>query len=169
MKKPILLAPVSDKVMLKCAIDAADAIQQEGGQVNACHVAFVYIHMAVMHKQSGNYDAAIDQLEEYSNSDATAAYGLGFAYHQEGDSDKALEAFELAGFPKALFMAAGLSLVVGMLPGFPFLVFALLAAGLTFVGFKMRGEAYVGDTLVAEAELMAAIESKQEETSLDES
>ena len=26
--------------------------------------------------------------------------------------------------------------------------------------FKMRGEAYVGDTLVAEAELMAAIESK---------
>ena len=35
--------------------------------------------------------------------------------------------------------------------------------------FKMRGEAYVGDTLVAEAELMAAIESKQEETSPDES
>ena len=35
--------------------------------------------------------------------------------------------------------------------------------------FKMRGEAYVGDTLVAEAELMAAIESKQGETSPDES
>ena len=35
--------------------------------------------------------------------------------------------------------------------------------------FKMRGEAYVGDTLVAEAELMAAIESKQEERSPDES
>lgn len=35
--------------------------------------------------------------------------------------------------------------------------------------FKMRGEAYVGDTLVAEAELMAAIESKQGETLPDES
>lgn len=35
--------------------------------------------------------------------------------------------------------------------------------------FKMRGEAYVGDTLVAEAELMAAIESKQGETPSDES
>ncbi|UCG13751.1 MAG: 3-hydroxyacyl-ACP dehydratase FabZ [Deltaproteobacteria bacterium] len=36
--------------------------------------------------------------------------------------------------------------------------------------FKMRGEAYVEDALVAEAELMAAIEeSKQAETSADES
>ncbi len=35
--------------------------------------------------------------------------------------------------------------------------------------FKMRGEAYVEDTLVAEAELMAAIESKPMETSADDS
>jgi 3-hydroxyacyl-[acyl-carrier-protein] dehydratase len=33
--------------------------------------------------------------------------------------------------------------------------------------FKMRGEAYVEDTLVAEAELMAAIESKPGETPAD--
>lgn len=33
--------------------------------------------------------------------------------------------------------------------------------------FKMRGEAYVEDTLVAEAELMAAIESKPAETPAD--
>ena len=35
--------------------------------------------------------------------------------------------------------------------------------------FKMRGEAYVEDTLVAEAELMAAIERGRNETSADDS
>ena len=35
--------------------------------------------------------------------------------------------------------------------------------------FKMRGEAYVEDTLVAEAELMAAIERGKNETPADES
>jgi beta-hydroxyacyl-ACP dehydratase FabZ len=35
--------------------------------------------------------------------------------------------------------------------------------------FKMRGEAYVDDTLVAEAELMAVIESKGAERSADDS
>ena len=35
--------------------------------------------------------------------------------------------------------------------------------------FKMRGEAYVEDTLVAEAELMAAIEREKNETPADES
>ena len=35
--------------------------------------------------------------------------------------------------------------------------------------FKMRGEAYVEDTLVAEAELMAAIERKEEEKGGDDS
>ncbi|MEE9120098.1 MAG: 3-hydroxyacyl-ACP dehydratase FabZ [Syntrophobacteria bacterium] len=35
--------------------------------------------------------------------------------------------------------------------------------------FKMRGEAYVDDTLVAEAELMAVIESKGAERSTDDS
>ena len=34
--------------------------------------------------------------------------------------------------------------------------------------FKMRGEAYVGDTMVAEAELMAAIERKPVETLADD-
>jgi len=34
--------------------------------------------------------------------------------------------------------------------------------------FKMRGEAYVGDTMVAEAELMAAIERKPAETLADD-
>jgi 3-hydroxymyristoyl/3-hydroxydecanoyl-(acyl carrier protein) dehydratase len=35
--------------------------------------------------------------------------------------------------------------------------------------FKMRGEAYVEDTLVAEAELMAAIERGKNETPADDS
>jgi len=48
---------------------------------------------------------------------------------------------QLSGFPKALFMAAVLCLLVGLLPGFPFMVFAVLAAGLTALGLKMRSEA----------------------------
>ena len=47
---------------------------------------------------------------------------------------------QLSGFPKALFMAAILCFLIGLLPGFPFAVFALLAAGLAALGMKMRQE-----------------------------
>lgn len=47
---------------------------------------------------------------------------------------------QLTGFPKALFMAAVLSLLIGLLPGFPFLVFALLAVGLSLAGVAMDKE-----------------------------
>ena len=47
---------------------------------------------------------------------------------------------QLSGFPKALFMAAVLSFFIGLLPGFPFMVFALLAVALAAVGYKMRTE-----------------------------
>lgn len=47
---------------------------------------------------------------------------------------------QLSGFPKALFMAAVLSFLIGLLPGFPFVVFAILAAGLSLVGYKIQSE-----------------------------
>ena len=74
----------------------------------------------------------------------------------QGAANEAVLA-QLSGFPKALFMAGVLCLLVGLLPGFPFLVFAALAAGLFFVGFKMRKEAE------ARAESMEEVEPEVEE------
>lgn len=47
---------------------------------------------------------------------------------------------QLTGFPKALFMAAVLSFSIGLLPGFPFFVFAVMSAGLSLAGVAMGKE-----------------------------
>lgn len=52
---------------------------------------------------------------------------------------------QLGNFPKALYMAGGLSLVVGLLPGFPLMVFAGMAAGLIGLGYFMRNQAQDAD------------------------
>lgn len=44
---------------------------------------------------------------------------------------------QLSGFPKALYMAAGLTFAVGLLPGFPFVVFLLLSAGMATLGYVL--------------------------------
>ncbi|MCB0547693.1 MAG: tetratricopeptide repeat protein [Phaeodactylibacter sp.] len=44
--------------------------------------------------EQGNWDEAIDQLDDYSENDPDAAFGLGFAYYLDGQTDKAIEAFE---------------------------------------------------------------------------
>lgn len=46
--------------------------------------------------QSGNEETAIDQLDDYAATDPDAAYGLGFAYFENGNVDKAVESFEQA-------------------------------------------------------------------------
>ena len=76
----------------------------------------------------------------------------------QGAANEAVLA-QLSGFPKALFMAAVLSFLVGLLPGFPFLVFAALSLGLTFVGFKMRAEAE--KRAAAEAQAMEEPETEE--------
>ncbi|RMH41755.1 MAG: flagellar biosynthesis protein FlhA [Alphaproteobacteria bacterium] len=55
---------------------------------------------------------------------------------------------QLGNFPKALVMASVLSLVIGLLPGFPFLVFAALSAALAATGYAMsrRVEEMEADT-----------------------
>ncbi|MDF1716244.1 MAG: flagellar biosynthesis protein FlhA [Antarcticimicrobium sp.] len=45
---------------------------------------------------------------------------------------------QLGNFPKALYMAAALSLMVGLLPGFPLIVFSVLAAGMAALGYVMQ-------------------------------
>ncbi|GHG85395.1 flagellar biosynthesis protein FlhA [Pseudodonghicola xiamenensis] len=47
---------------------------------------------------------------------------------------------QLSGFPKALYMAAVLAFIIGFLPGFPFMIFAALAAGMAVLGYVMRGQ-----------------------------
>ena len=46
--------------------------------------------------ESGDWDAAIDQLDDFAGKDADAAYGLGFAYFQDGQLDKAISAYQKA-------------------------------------------------------------------------
>jgi len=48
---------------------------------------------------------------------------------------------QLGKFPKALFMAAGLLFAIGLLPGFPIMVFSTLAALLAGLGIFMRRKA----------------------------
>ncbi|GJM32085.1 MAG: hypothetical protein DHS20C18_10860 [Saprospiraceae bacterium] len=43
-----------------------------------------------------SWETAIDQLDDFSESDPDAAFGLGFAYYQEGEIDNAIAAFEQA-------------------------------------------------------------------------
>ena len=45
---------------------------------------------------------------------------------------------QLGNFPKALYMAAALSFMVGFLPGFPLIVFTVLAAGMATLGYVMQ-------------------------------
>lgn len=64
---------------------------------------------------------------------------------------------QLGNFPRALYMASALCFVVGFLPGFPFLVFAVLAAGMAVMGYVMQGQ------LKEQAERQAAAEAAKAE------
>lgn len=69
----------------------------------------------------------------------------------KGAANEAILA-QLSSFPKALFMAAILCFLVGLLPGFPLAVFTALSAGLTALGLRMRTENLRREAIVAEAE-----------------
>ncbi|MGE4327347.1 MAG: flagellar biosynthesis protein FlhA [Pseudodonghicola sp.] len=45
---------------------------------------------------------------------------------------------QLSGFPKALYMAAVLAFMIGFLPGFPFVIFTVLAGGMAVLGYVMQ-------------------------------
>lgn len=68
---------------------------------------------------------------------------------------------QLGNFPKALYMAAGLSFVVGFLPGFPAVVFVPLAAAMAAMGYLMQQRNAVRDL---EAEAKAAMPAAEEQT-----
>ena len=55
----------------------------------------------------------------------------------EGAANEAVLS-QLSNFPKAIFVAAGLLLAIGCLPGFPLFVFLLLSGGLVALGLYMQ-------------------------------
>ncbi|MEX3314498.1 flagellar biosynthesis protein FlhA [Sulfitobacter sp. PS-8MA] len=66
---------------------------------------------------------------------------------------------QLSNFPKALYMAALLLFGIGLLPGFPLLVFALLAAAMVGLGLMIQR----GAAEAAEAKAKADAEAQQKE------
>ncbi|WP_343245403.1 flagellar biosynthesis protein FlhA [Sulfitobacter faviae] len=72
---------------------------------------------------------------------------------------------QLSNFPKALYMAALLLFGIGLLPGFPLLVFALLAAAMVGLGLVIqRGAAEAAE---AKAKADAEAQKKQEMPEVD--
>jgi len=53
---------------------------------------------------------------------------------------------QLGNFPKALYMAGGLSIIIGILPGFPLIIFAGIAAGLIGLGYYIQNQAALDKT-----------------------
>lgn len=77
-----------------------------------------------------------------------------------GTADRAIIA-QLGGYPKALMMAAGMLLTLAMLPGLPFIPFALLGSTLLFGAHILRRARITEDKRVEEAKKQAAEVSKQ--------
>lgn len=75
---------------------------------------------------------------------------------------------QLSNFPKALYMASGLLLVIGLLPGFPTLVFLVLAGLMSSLGYTMQSQARDRTQADARAEADArAASAEGEETTQD--
>ncbi|MCE0503868.1 MULTISPECIES: flagellar biosynthesis protein FlhA [unclassified Roseivivax] len=76
---------------------------------------------------------------------------------------------QLGRFPKALMMAAALLLLMGLLPGFPIPIFALLAAGMATLGVVMQRNAQAAERRAAEEARRAKVaQPETEEDSLKE-
>ncbi|SEN25529.1 flagellar biosynthesis protein FlhA [Palleronia pelagia] len=61
---------------------------------------------------------------------------------------------QLSSFPKAMYMSAGMLFCIGLLPGFPTLIFSMLAAGLAGMGYVLQ-DAATARAAVAEREAAA--------------
>ncbi|WP_102224504.1 flagellar biosynthesis protein FlhA [Acidimangrovimonas sediminis] len=71
---------------------------------------------------------------------------------------------QLSSFPKALYMAGALLAGIGLLPGFPTLVFLAMAALMAGLGYKMQEQAKTRAADAARAEAMKDVQKPGEET-----
>lgn len=75
---------------------------------------------------------------------------------------------QLTDFPKALFMAAGLTFCVGLLPGFPLTVFVPLAAALAGLGYYVKQATDKKAATEAQAAESAGGENQSEDDTVSE-
>ena len=75
---------------------------------------------------------------------------------------------QLSNFPRALYMAAALCFIVGFLPGFPFVIFGILAGGMAFLGYLMQGQLAEEERIRQEKERLAAEEPQSGEETVQD-
>ena len=75
---------------------------------------------------------------------------------------------QLSNFPRALYMAAALCFIVGFLPGFPFVIFGILAGGMAFLGYLMQGQLAEEERIRQEQERLAAEEPQSGEETVQD-
>ncbi len=70
---------------------------------------------------------------------------------------------QLTGYPKALYMSAGALLVMGLVPGMPFVPFTILASLLALTAYMMQIELHRKETKEAEQKAQEILQESEEE------
>ncbi len=70
---------------------------------------------------------------------------------------------QLTGYPKALYMSAGALVIMGVVPGMPFVPFTILASILALTGYMMQIDLHRREVLEAEEKAKEIIKETQEE------
>ncbi len=74
---------------------------------------------------------------------------------------------QLTSYPKALYMSAGALFVIGLVPGMPFIPFAILASMLAITGYMMQLEIEYKEHAAQEEEAKELLQEVQEESEED--
>lgn len=75
---------------------------------------------------------------------------------------------QLSNFPKALYMAAGLTFCMGLLPGFPLMIFLPLSIGTAIFGNLMQRQLQEREAMQRAAEIEAETDTKEVEDPISE-
>lgn len=79
-----------------------------------------------------------------------------------GSTDKAV-INQLSGYPRALFVAAGLMILLGVVPGLPFFPFVILGGAMAFGGWYIPRQLAQHDLAIRQGEEQILLESQQQE------
>ena len=71
---------------------------------------------------------------------------------------------QLTGYPKALFMTAGALVIMGVVPGMPFVPFTILASLLALTAYMMKMELQYKEVKEAEEEAKSILQEEEEES-----
>ncbi|MCR9137913.1 MAG: flagellar biosynthesis protein FlhA [Alphaproteobacteria bacterium] len=79
-----------------------------------------------------------------------------------GSTDKAV-VDQLSGYPRALFVASGLMVLLGVVPGLPFFPFVILGSAMAFAGWYIPRQLAQRDLALRQGEEQKLLESQQQE------